>query len=410
MPLVTLGGVLIHQKRLPTKERPISLQRRNKWLGAQIATQQSESIWAVKVKHATNMHAVRHAELDTALGADSIALLGDPSEKDGATVQRAAVGTYSLRNEKSESPSREGRLLVVSAARRENTCSLTLDGVVRDIPGVLDVASHATPHTVYAACAEDSLLAFDVRPEEQDPLQLRREVRDVEDHRRIMLSVDVSEGAEGAQPPFVAASDSTGGVSLYSALRRGWEPVMRRDTHAEEAWSVCVDGLEGVLYSGGDDGVLVCYDWKSEIERFRLGTAHEGVGVTAVTKDRCQGREEAEFQLWTGGYDDTLRLWDVRAMKGSVAEVGVGGGVWRVRFHPRKRGLLLLATMYDGFKIVRREEGSDQLSVACHYQGHQSLAYGATWVPSLDTGEEHVAMTGSFYDHSLQLWTIEDPT
>lgn len=371
---------------------------------------QSGDVLGVQVKHAANMHAVRHVDLDTALGADSIALLGDGFEEDGATVQRAVVGTYSLRNEKSESPSREGRLLVVSASRRENAYSLTLDGVVRDIPGVLDVAAQATPRAIYAACAEDSLLAFDVRPEEQDPLQMRQEVCDAEDHGRIVLSVDVCEGAEGSEPPFVAASDSAGGISLYRAMRRSWEPVLRRDTHAEEAWSVCVDGPGGVLYSGGDDGALVCWDWEAELEPFRLRKAHDGVGVTAVTKDRCDGRPEAEFQLWTGGYDDTLRLWDVRSMKRSVAEVGVGGGVWRVRFHPLNRGLLLLATMYDGFKVVRRQAGSDQLSVACHYQGHQSLAYGATWVPSLDNGDEHVAMTSSFYDHSLQLWAIEDPT
>lgn len=355
------------------------------------------------------MQGVRQAELDTSLGADSIVLLGDASTEDGVTKQRAVVGTYSLRNETAKSPYREGRLLIVSASREGNACTLALEDEVRDIPGVLDVTAQADPHTLYAACAHDSLLAFEVRPGEQEYLQSQRKVWNVEDPERIVLSVDVSECATCDNEPFVAASDSAGGISIYRGTRRGWEPVLQRDTHAQEAWSVHVDGSREAIYSGGDDGALVCYDWKTDIECFRLRKAHGGVGVTAVTKDRFERSADGEFHLWTGGYDDTLRLWDIRSMKHCIAELGVGGGVWRVRFHPEKRELLLLATMYDGFKVVRRDV-SDQLSVACHYEGHESLAYGATWVPSLDQGDQHVAMTGSFYDHSLQLWSIEDPT
>lgn len=352
------------------------------------------------------MQSARHAELDTTLGADSIALLGTAEVDGTATRQRAVIGTYSLRSGESDVPYREGRLLVVSASRDGDAYELAVEEEIRDIPGVLDVTAQTTPDMLYAACAKDSLLAFQAGEGNETHLHSRRDVFEVEDPKRIILSVDVCQDDAG-DGAFVASSDSTGGISVHRAIRRSWEQVIHRDTHALEAWSVHIDVSREAMYSGGDDGALVCYDWNTDIECFRLRKAHGGVGVTAVTKNRYESRDEAEYHLWSGGYDDMLRFWDIRFTKQCLSEVSVGGGVWRIRFHPEKKNLVLLATMYDGFKVVKRD-GSDHLNVLCHYQGHESLAYGATWVPALDHRDQHVALTGSFYDHSLQLWTLDD--
>ncbi|CDF36322.1 unnamed protein product [Chondrus crispus] len=352
------------------------------------------------------MQTARHAKLDTRLGADSVALLGAAETEGQVTRQRAVVGTYSLRNDKGDAPYRDGGLLVVSATREGDVCSLSMEQEVHDIPGVLDVAAQTSPGILYAACANDSFLAFGDIDGEGRFLHSLQKVREVEDPNRILLSVDVCEDP-GSDDAFVASSDSAGGISVYRAVKHGWEPVIQRDTHTQEAWSVHIDVSREAMYSGGDDGALVCYDWNTDIECFRLRKAHGGVGVTAVTKNMFESREEGEFHLWSGGYDDVLRFWDIRFTKQCVSEVAVGGGVWRIRFHPKKKDLMLVATMYDGFKVVRRD-CSDHLEVLCHYQGHDSMAYGATWVPALDRGDQHVALTGSFYDHSLQLWTFDD--
>lgn len=338
------------------------------------------------------MSTVRHASLDTDLGADSVTLLGDATEQDGALSQRAVVGTYALQEE-TGAVVREGQLLQVCATRRGSSCTLEVEGVVCGLPGVLDVVTESSGRLLYAACAEDGLFGFDVR---DGAVCGKRMVREGQGGERIVLAVDVDGEEGGESGRLVGESDSEGGVAVHRAGESGWEEVGRWDVHGDEAWSVSVDAKGQGVYSGGDDGSLVC-NGLGEKERFRLEDAHGGVGVTCV-------RREGEWGLWSGGYDDTVRLWDVRATKRSLMEVEVGGGVWRVRVHPTDGRIVLLAAMYDGFKVLKRGEG---LEVLAEYQGHESLAYGASWVPGLDWDGRFVALTGSFYDHSLQLWTIE---
>lgn len=338
------------------------------------------------------MQTKRHASLDTGLGADSITLLDDITKQDDTSSQRAIIGTYALQ-EDTNAAVREGQLLQVRAARNGESCTLELETVVRGLPGVLDVGMDHTEQLLYVACAEDGLFAFDAS---QGAVCKRRKVREGNCDERIVLAVDVDRDEEGEGSCLVGESDSEGGIALHRIGERGWEKVERWDAHKEEAWSVSVDASGRGVYSGGDDGSLVC-NGIGEGERFRLRDAHAGVGVTCV-------RREGEWRLWSGGYDDTVRIWDIRAMRRSVMELEVGGGVWRIRVHPKDPEFVLSAAMYDGFKVLRRREN---LEVVAEYRGHDSLAYGASWVPGLDQEGEFVALTGSFYDHSLQLWSVE---
>lgn len=333
-----------------------------------------------------------HGLLDTGLGADSITLLNSVTKKDNTVSQRAIIGTYALQEDTSAAV-REGQLLQVCATRNGDSCKLELEGVVSGLPGVLDVVTERTGQLLYVACAEDGLFAFDVS---QGAVGGRREVREGRCDERIVLAVDVDRDEEGGGSCVVGESDSEGVVAVHRAGESGWDEIGRWDVHGEEAWSVSVDATGRGVYSGGDDGSLVC-NGIGEGERFRLQDAHGGVGVTCV-------KREGEWGLWSGGYDDVVRIWDIRAMGRSLMEVGVGGGVWRVRVHPKDTEIVLLAAMYDGFKVLRRRE---KLEVVAEYQGHESLAYGASWVAGLDLERELVALTGSFYDHSLQLWSVE---
>jgi diphthamide biosynthesis protein 7 len=103
-------------------------------------------------------------------------------------------------------------------------------------------------------------------------------------------------------------------------------------------------------------------------------------------------------------------------MSAPMADVGVGGGTWRVKWHPlvSRKEDLLVACMHDGFKVVKCPIKSggvaivdDQPVVMSFYNAHTSLAYGADWQhgTSQDGVSESKIASCSFYDHSLHIWS-----
>lgn len=102
-----------------------------------------------------------------------------------------------------------------------------------------------------------------------------------------------------------------------------------------------------------------------------------------------------------------MRVFDKRNLRRPVAEHDVGGGIWRVKWHPseaRKQDLLV-ACMHDGYKVVHlsSSSGSDPaITTQSENREHESLAYGADWTQRAD-GTTLVG-TASFYDHAARLW------
>lgn len=53
--------------------------------------------------------------------------------------------------------------------------------------------------------------------------------------------------------------------------------------------------------------------------------------------------------------------------------------MWRLKWHPADRHLILAACMYNGFAVVRTSEQYSQVDIIEEYKGHSSIAYGADW-------------------------------
>jgi diphthamide biosynthesis protein 7 len=50
---------------------------------------------------------------------------------------------------------------------------------------------------------------------------------------------------------------------------------------------------------------------------------------------------------------NSVYLWDHRKMQSPIAEERVGGGVWRIKTHPLRPDLILLAAMHGGFHVLK---------------------------------------------------------
>ncbi len=297
----------------------------------------------------------------------------------------AVVGAYTL----AEDQKRVGGLYLVRANLAEP--SLTPVAFV-SLPAVLDsrVLNYDDSTVALAACADGTLRCLKL-PSLCELWVFK--------HGPMLTSVSVARREINGRT-LVALSDAKGGITLLKVTARGFEcQTSVAGTHDAEAWTV--DATDDVtVVSGGDDGYLRVTDFRTSTSTWKR-RAHDGVGVTAVV---CR----SETELWTGGYDDCVRVWDRRAMKRALLEENLSGGVWRLKFHERQPNLVLAACMYDGFKVLDVNTASNSLAVQSEYRGHDSIAYGAAWLP--EAGEDNsdpLALTASFYDKSLQLWRAQ---
>ncbi|EGN99379.1 hypothetical protein SERLA73DRAFT_182338 [Serpula lacrymans var. lacrymans S7.3] len=194
--------------------------------------------------------------------------------------------------------------------------------------------------------------------------------------------------------------------------------------HDYEPWIAAWDYWNtNVIYSGGDDLKMKGWDVRQGFDRPTFVNKRFDAGITTI-----QSHPHVEHLVAVGSYDNTVRLFDVRKPLVPVVEADVGGGAWRVKWHPspRRKDDLLVACMHDGFKIVRfsmdlvgivKEEefvkGGEGWEVVKRFDEHESLAYGVDWCfddaavgRGNESGEsESLIASCSFYDHVLHLWS-----
>ncbi|VVT49053.1 uncharacterized protein SAPINGB_P002081 [Magnusiomyces paraingens] len=227
------------------------------------------------------------------------------------------------------------------------------------------------------------------------------------------------------------AATLTDGSIVVCVLTNSGIKVRHRLTgaHSLEAWTASfLNGSENVLFSGGDDAVLAAHDLRmASSSDSDNNESDNGYGDDIVAPVWSSQRIHSagvtsihsfiptpDYQLWTGGYDDTLALVDLRITdpmlpippRGPTASINLGGGVWKLLPSPvAPESRMLVCCMYGGARIVDRLSTEEIASttepaniVASLTQGHESMVYGGAWL------DEKTVVTCSFYDKAVQVW------
>ncbi|XP_066569381.1 diphthine methyltransferase [Amia ocellicauda] len=300
-----------------------------------------------------------------------------------------ACGTYQLQSppegtgEGANSPRRVGRLYLFQFSQAGGLFPPLQELQRLDTPGILDIKWCHVPmserpllgcamasgelqlyrltDTQEASCALEAVSSLELGPD------------------RLALSLDWSTGRGDSSAMQVVLSDSVGGISVVSVGASGPSLLSQWKGHNFEAWISAFSYWDTqLLYSGGDDCRLKGWDLRIGPTPVFTSKRHS-MGVCSI-----HSNPHREHILATGSYDETVLLWDGRSLREPLAEQAVGGGVWRLKWHPTQQHLLLAACMHNNFHILdchsALEGGSvQQCPVLASYILHNSLAYGADW-------------------------------
>ncbi|WVQ74488.1 hypothetical protein IAR50_004089 [Cryptococcus sp. DSM 104548] len=283
-----------------------------------------------------------------------------------------------------------------------------------ETPAILD--SKWSPHVrpgggprLAVADAKGHITLYELNPNTKRLEEVQR--IDVEDETRLCLSLDFSHRLEPSIEPSIIASLSNGSLSHLTPTSTGYQVDSSWHAHDFEPWITAFDFQDvNTVWSGGDDCKLKRWDLRAPSMPSMVNKNFDG-GVTTITPSPYTPN-----LLAIGSYDESLRLFDTRSPRTPLLTLPMGGGIWRVRWHPlvERKGDLLVASMHDGFKVVRLSEavvgqewgsvGDDDGEVVKTFEAHESLAYGADWSRLPLQNEESVIATCSFYDHAMHMW------
>ncbi|KDQ07691.1 hypothetical protein BOTBODRAFT_192246 [Botryobasidium botryosum FD-172 SS1] len=220
----------------------------------------------------------------------------------------------------------------------------------------------------------------------------------------LCLSLDWSNRRWGdAHSASLIVSRSDGELSLLRCANGDMREVMSWHAHEFEPWIAAWNYWDAnIVYSGGDDCKLKGWDVRQDPAQPTFVNRRFDAGVTTI-----QSHPHVEHIFAVGSYDASVRLFDARKPLAPLSTSGVGGGVWRVKWHPSaaRSQDLLVACMHDGFKVVRfGETYAEEAQIVKRYDAHDSLAYGVDWAFEKGEKSDTLIASCSFYDHSLHLW------
>lgn len=171
---------------------------------------------------------------------------------------------------------------------------------------------------------------------------------------------------------------------------------------------------QNVVFTGGDDGKLIAHDSRTMEKIWATSYRHHDAGVVSVLCAGPNWLSDRPNEIWTGLYDDCLRVFDLRHIEGDhgpqlfqsllpaeLHKVNLGGGVWRLIPAPKgsraDHDSVLTCCMYDGARIILPEDGKPV--VQTYFKGdHESMCYGGDW------GADDSIVTCLFYDNVVHKW------
>ena len=146
-------------------------------------------------------------------------------------------------------------------------------------------------------------------------------------------------------------SNSDGFLSLFDLNSPDLTEIASWQAHDLEVWITAFNYHNtSIIYSGADDSLFKGWDSRALGSPTFVNRTHQA-GVTSIQSHPLQ-----QHVLVTGSYDEYVRLWDTRSLKQPVAEHSVGGGVWRLKWHPTDKAKLLVAAMHNGFWTLNVDE------------------------------------------------------
>ncbi|KAH7682865.1 diphthamide biosynthesis protein 7 [Dioscorea alata] len=310
-----------------------------------------------------------------------------------------AAATYTLK-EGEDQPSRSGSISLFDTNNG-------LDLLHRvETPGVFDIkwnpsGSNTQPFLAQVD-ATGSLSLYQLL--DNNPGTVLRQVCAQEISPWMCLSVDWHPLRE-----LISVGLSDGSVAIVQARESSLQNLQSWAGHEYEVWTASFDiHRHQLLYTGSDDCSFCCWDVRGSTSSnlvFKNAKSHT-MGVCCIALNPANSN-----MLITGSYDEFLRVWDMRSTSKPVNQrsVSLGGGVWRIKFHPFGENLVLAACMHNGFAVVKIED--EDVIVVETYDKHESLAYGADWCKGGNCCEDNngaknemVVATCSFYDQLLRLW------
>lgn len=185
--------------------------------------------------------------------------------------------------------------------------------------------------------------------------------------------------------------------------------------HELECWiglNGYFDIFSNVVFTGGDDSKLIAHDLRTKNEIWCMNNKVHEAGVTSLLCSNYLWNSKNKYQLWTGSYDDNLRIFDLRMLGiGSdcknmstsfklIQKKNLNGGLWRMIPCPIKNDdKVLITCMYDGTKIVELNSKNIEILLSLK-KNHESICYGADW-----SKDGKYITTSSFYDKIIQIWS-----
>ncbi|CAG8510682.1 6501_t:CDS:10 [Diversispora eburnea] len=283
---------------------------------------------------------------------------------------------------------RLGRLLLYKVVNKEN--SLKLQEVQRiETAAILDMKwSHRMIDDKFVLALADASGKICLYGLNQDITQFNQLSTCVTNEEKLCLSLDWSNRLSNNASIVVSQSD--GNIVVVSIDNHiGILEKNRWHAHDFEAWIAAFNYWNtNLIYSGGDDNCFKGWDLRIKTSTSLFTNRRHQAGVCSI-----QSNPNSEYYLSTG-----------RLMNKPVCEHFVAGGVWRLKWHPTRKDILLGACMHNGFHVIKVGEnnGKDSLSMnkVTSFMKHQSLAYGADW----SYYHESLVASCSFYDHTIHIW------